>query len=310
MDGDYLVRGLALGGQVRVTAVRSTATMETMRASHDASPISALALSRVATAALLLGATLKGRQQASVQLKGGGPLAEVYAIANADGHVRATCGDLKVPTPEGWKRNLGPFIGVPGLITVTKKLSADDPPFRGVVPLVDGEVARDLTEYLLQSEQIPSAVGLGEKLGADGVTAAGGFMVQALPGVSDESLATLERRLGSLPPVGELFGLGVTPEGVLDRLFDDVEILSRTEVGFQCTCSREHYARLLCTLGEAELKSLTEEQEHTEVTCQFCSTRYAFDRTQMNALIYGARMYQESTEAAARRRADDEAEPA
>ena len=280
---DYLVRGLALGGSVRVVAVRTTQTVEAIRVAHDASPISAVALGRVATAALLLGATIKDQQQIGLQLNGDGPLGEVYAIADANGHVRATCGDFRVETPETGPQKLAPAIGL-GRLAVIKRLHEGEA-FRGVVPLVDGEVASDLALYFHQSEQVPSAIGVGEKLSAQGISAAGGFLVQALPNVDPETLARIEQRVETLPSLGELFALGVTPEALLDRLVDDVEILARTEVGFHCPCTREHYARLLCTIGAAELQTLTEEQEITELTCHFCSAVYRFDREQIGALL-------------------------
>ncbi|MCA9557783.1 MAG: Hsp33 family molecular chaperone HslO [Myxococcales bacterium] len=301
---DYLVRGLALGGHMKVVAIRSTTTVDAIRAAHDASPLSSVALGRVATAALLLGSTIKGRQQIGLQLRGNGPLHEIYAIADADGHVRATCGEFKVPTPATGPQRIAPAIGL-GHLTVTKKLDAGDA-YNGTVPLANGEVADDLALYFLQSEQVPSAIGLGEKLGPDGVVAAGGFMVQAMPDIEDEDLGRVEARIKALPPIGELIALGVTPEALLDRLFDDVEVLARTDVGFRCPCNREHFARVLCTLGEAELRSLVEEEEVTELTCNFCSKAYTFDAEQMSALLYGARMYEE---ASAREKATPEPEP-
>lgn len=288
---DTLTRGVALDGQVKFAIVRSTGLVRELCRIHDAGPLAAMALSRVATGALLLGSGLKHRQQIGLQLNGKGPLGEIYAVADADGHVRATIGDPHAE-PDG-DLKLGPALA-PGRLTVTKRLSEDEPAYRGVVELQTGEVGDDLAHYMLTSEQVPSAVALAEQLGPEGVEAAGGFLIQALPDADPAALDALIARVGRLPPLAELIARRLTITSILGRLFEDAEVLAEVEIATRCTCTREHFARKLVTLGSDELTRLTEELEVVEAECHFCHTRYVFDRAQVNALLYGARMYEQA----------------
>lgn len=285
---DVLARGVALDGQVKFAIARSTHVARELCRMHDAGPLAAKALSRIATGAALLGAGLKDRQQVALQVNGDGPLGEIYAIADVEGHVRATIGDAKADGIE-----LGPAL-TPGRLTVTRRLNEDEPAYRGVVELRTGEIGDDLAHYLLTSEQVPSAVALGEQLSPEGVEAAGGFLVQALPGADPEALDALIDRIERLPPLGELIARRLTVPSILSRLFDDAEVLAEITPEAHCPCSREQFARRLVTLGSAELTRLTEELEIVEVECHFCRTRHVFDRAQVNALLYGARMYEQA----------------
>jgi len=288
---DQLVRGVALGGKVRIMAVRTTEIAQKLREVHDAGPWGAMALSRAASALLLMGTTIKGRQQIGLQINGDGPLGEIYGLADAEGQVRVTVAAPRAEPAEPTEGlRLASAIGF-GRFSVMKKLSDDQPPYRGIIPIVSGEIAQDLAEYYLSSEQIPSAVALGERIDTEGISAAGGYLIQALPGADADELDTVLRRIESLPPLGDLFSMGIGPAAILDRLFDDAEILATTQVSFHCPCSREQFARKLCTIGEGELRRLTEADEEIVTECQFCRTTYPFDRDQINALLYGARMY-------------------
>ena len=291
---DELVRGVALGGKVRVMAVRATEIARQLREIHDAGPWATMALSRAASALLLMGTTIKGRQQVGIQINGDGPLGEVYGLANAEGQVRVTVANPRASVKaQSGRVTLSNAIGF-GRFAVIKKLADDQPPYRGVIPIVSGEIAQDLAEYYVSSEQIPSAVALGERMDAQGIDAAGGYVVQALPGADHDELETVLRRISALPPLGDLFAMGVSPAAILDRLFDDAEVLATTAVELHCPCTREQFARKLCTIGEAELRRLAEEDGEIVTECQFCRGTYAFDRAQINALLYGARMYDEA----------------
>ena len=285
-EQDEVVRAVALGGTLRVVVACTTEVARALRAAHDPGPVGAVALSRLATATLLVGATAKGRQQVGIQINGDGPIGELYAIADPKGHVRATIGDPRV---EGrLEDGLGPAIGV-GRFTVIKRLDAESNAYRGVVPIVHGEIGRDLAEYLLSSEQTRSVVGVGELIGPDGFGAAGGFLLQALPGADDAALEALEASVEALPPLGEIIGDGA--DALLARLFgDEVEVLARYPARMRCPCKRERYARTLVSLGVAELEQIMAERAVTEAVCQFCGTVDTFNREEMGALVYGARL--------------------
>lgn len=285
-----LVRGLALEGSVKFVVADTTDIVRGLSETHDAGPIGTMALGRISTAALMLAAGLKHQQQLGLQINGDGPLGEIYAIADADGVVRATVSNPQADTG-GLK--LAEGIGA-GRLAVIRKLDEDAPAYRGIVELVDGGIGADVAEYLLSSEQVPSAVSVGERLEPSGVVAAGGFLVQALPDADPEALERLVKRIGELPPIGDLLAGGLDLDGLLARLFDAPEVLARTDLRLHCPCTREHFARQLCTLGSAELARMTDELPETVVECHFCRSQYTFDREQMSALLYGARMYEQA----------------
>ena len=279
-EQDEVVRAVALGGALRAVAARTTDVARALRVAHDPGPTGAVLLSRLATATLLLGATTKGRQQVGIQINGDGPVGELYAIADAKGHVRATAGHPRVDC------ELKDAIGM-GRFQVVKRLDADAEAYRGVVPIVHGEIGPDLAEYLLSSEQVASAVAVGERITSDGFVAAGGFLLQALPDADDAALEALEARIAALPTLGEIIEEG--PDALLRRLFgDDLEVLARYPAKMSCPCVRERFARALVSLGVEELEQLIAAQEVTETRCEFCGTVYTFDTEQMSALRYGA----------------------
>lgn len=281
---DVLVRALACGGTVRALAVRSTEVARTLSARHEASPLGTVAASRVATAALLMGGLLKGREQVGLQLKGDGPLGAVYAIANADGDVRVSIDEPTLDLPPGpdgrWP--LPQALGL-GRMTVTRSLGLKEP-YVGVVPMVTGEVAEDLAHYFEASEQKPAAVGISEVLGPDGVRMAGGFLVQGLPGADPAALDEIARRIEALPALSRLFAEGVGPEALLARIFDELVVLESYPVRMTCPCDRGRFEALLATMGSAELHALAEEKPTTEVICHFCNTRYFFSPDELRAL--------------------------
>jgi molecular chaperone Hsp33 len=141
--------------------------------------------------------------------------------------------------------------------------------------------------YLVSSEQVASAVAVGERIGPEGFEAAGGFLLQALPNVDDGAMVKLQGQIEALPTLGDIVGEG--PEAMLERLFGtDFEVVARYPAAMHCPCQRERFARLLVGLGVDELERLIAEQEVTETRCDFCGTVYTFDSEQMSALRYGA----------------------
>lgn len=289
---DKILRAIACQKTIRIVIARTSETVESLRVTHDAGPVGTIALGRAATAALLLSTMLKDRQQVGVQINGKGPLGELYAIADWSGRIRATVANPQVDLGADGGLDVSKAIG-DGHLSVVKGLS-EDAPYRGVVPLVTGQIGDDVAHYLLTSEQIHSAVALGERFNTEGVEAAGGFFIQALPGADDADVLKVIDRLNALPPIADCFRDGHDPEDLLERLADDAEILDQKAIDFTCPCTREEFARRLCMLGEDDLKQLTDELEVVDTQCHFCRTIYSFDREQVNALLYGARMYDQA----------------
>lgn len=293
--GDYLVRATAMDGKVRAFALRATGTVAELQRRHDTWPAVTAALGRTAMGALLLGAaSLKEEDQLlSVEVKGDGPAGRLLVTANGRGEVRGLVSNPRVHAEgRNGKLNVAGVVGARGYLSVTRHLGMRDT-YQGTVELISGEIGEDLTYYLAQSEQTPSAVGVGVFVEPDhAVTAAGGFLVQLLPGLEEDEIAAIERTVSSLPHPTALLQAGVTPEETLSRLFPDGWTLGdRYEVGFRCPCSRERFEAAIVSLGHEEVARIVEEERapFTEVVCHFCNEQYRFSPDEMQGILAAAR---------------------
>ncbi|MDU4961427.1 MAG: Hsp33 family molecular chaperone HslO [Sporomusaceae bacterium] len=282
---DHLVR--ASGGSIRAFAAVTTGLAEDARRRHGLYPIAAAALGRTMTAALLLAANLKTEAETiTIRIKGSGPLEQVVADARADGTVRGYVNNPVVDLPlANGKLAVGRAIGA-GFIHVTRFTGMKDP-FTGSVPLVSGEIAEDVTHYLLTSEQIPASVGLGVLVEPDlSVSAAGGFMVQALPGASNAALQQLEYNIAAMAPVSQLVKEGASAADLLRQLFTGMEYAchGETALSFACSCNRERVEAILISMGREELAQMTAEGK-AELTCHFCGRQYRFSPQELETLL-------------------------
>ncbi|WP_274365922.1 Hsp33 family molecular chaperone HslO [Paenibacillus thermotolerans] len=288
MVKDYLVRATAFGGKARMFAARTTDTIEEMRRRHNLYPTAAAAVGRSATAAVMMGAMLKGEEHLTIQVKGNGPIGQIVVDANAKGEVRgyADYPQTHLPSNAHGKLDVAGAVGTEGFIYVTKDLGLKEP-YRGSVPIISGELAEDFTYYFAKSEQTPSAVSLGVLVETDNsVVAAGGFIIQLLPGLSDDEITEIERKLGAIPPVTSMLEKGATPESILEELAGPAGIASveKMDVRFQCFCSRERVDQTLVSLGKDELRSIIEEEGRAEVVCHFCNEKYEFNKTELEEI--------------------------
>jgi molecular chaperone Hsp33 len=288
-----MVRATALDGLVRAFAIDSTATVAELRRRHDTDPAVTAALGRLATGTLMFGAMLKEEDQlVTVRLQGNGPAGTLLASANGNGEVR---GLVSNPRPdieqvnERGKLNVSGVVGIEGRLTVTRDLGMRQP-HTSTVELVSGEVGEDLAHFLATSEQIPSAVGIGVFVQSSGdVGAAGGYIVQLMPGIPESQVAQLETIITDLPHPTAMLQAGDRPEQMLTRIFNgDLQILENKPVRFHCPCSRERAERALMLLGRDELKSIIEADSSkgaTEVICQFCTATYSITIAELEALL-------------------------
>lgn len=291
LSDNYLVRATALGGRVRALAVDSTHAVRDLAVLQGTGPAATAALGRVATGALLLGATLKKESHlVTVQVKGDGPGGMVLASANGRGEVRGFVGNPRPPIPEtvGGKLNVSGVVGTRGRITVIKDLGLKEP-YNSTVELVSGEIGKDFAYYFARSEQQPSAVGLGVYVDRFGeVVAAGGYIIQILGGLEEAEVETIESEIATLPHPTTMIRSGETPEDVLARVFGEgFNVLGRSPVRFHCPCSRDRAERALILLGPGEIDGIIEAQAahgHTDVTCEFCGENYRFTLDQLNVL--------------------------
>jgi molecular chaperone Hsp33 len=285
---DYLVRTITKDGSVRALACVTTQLVDEACRRHGTYPTASAALGRALTGGALMGALLKSGQRVALKFEGNGPLKKIVVEAESNGLVRGYVG---VPTvnlpPRGRKLDVAGAVGKEGLLTVTKDLRMKEP-YTGIVRIHSGEIAEDLAFYLVESEQIPSAVGLGVFVGTDGnVAAAGGFLIQSLPPANDAIIDQLAGHIKELPAITELLLSGKTPEDVLGLIFADIPLttLENYVLAFRCSCSRERVEKALISLGRDELGALLEQQEETAVTCEFCHENYGFSREELERLM-------------------------
>ncbi|MBW3628360.1 MAG: Hsp33 family molecular chaperone HslO [Gemmatimonadetes bacterium] len=295
MTGDYLVRATALDGKVRAFALRATELVEEMRARHDTFPAATAALGRTAMGSLLLAAaSLKEEDQLlTIEIRGGGPIGRILCTATGRGEVRGMVSNPHVhaDSVQPGKLNVAGVVGSQGYLSITKDLGMREP-YRGTVELQSGEIGDDFAYYLARSEQTPSAVGLGVFVTSETlVDAAGGFLVQLLPGLSEEEIVAVEREVAALPHPTRLIRDGLTPEQVLGRIFPaGFELLDTYPVRFSCPCSPERYAAAIVSLGSDEIKRIIEEEEndYTEVVCHFCNEKHRFSPADMQQILEAA----------------------
>lgn len=289
---DYIVRAIAAGGQVRAFAATTKDLVEKARSIHNTSPAATAALGRLLTGAAMMGITMKGAADImTVMIKGDGPIGGITVTADAHGNVKGYVNNPEVllhARPDG-KLDVGGAVGK-GTLTVIRDLGLKEP-YVGSVELATGEIGDDLTLYYSVSEQTPASVGLGVLLSRGNVVEqAGGFMIQLMPGTSDEVIDVLEANIGAVRSVTDLLKSGMTPEDILNRLLSglDPEMLGRCETQFSCNCSFDRMARALISLGRQDLTSLIEEGQPVELVCQFCRSRYTFSLDDLKAMLEAA----------------------
>ncbi|WP_424577868.1 redox-regulated molecular chaperone HslO [Bacillus cereus] len=286
---DYLVKALAFDGEVRAYSVRTTNTISEAQRRHDTWRTASAALGRSLTAGTMMGAMLKGEQKLTIKVEGNGPIGPILVDAHANGDVRGyvTNPHVDFEGTEQGKLRVYQAVGTEGFVTVIKDIGMREP-FIGQSPIVSGELGEDFTYYFAVSEQTPSSVGVGVLVnGDDSILAAGGFILQIMPGAQDETISFIEDRLQKIPPVSTLIEQGLSPEELLYAVLgeDKVKVLETMDVQFNCTCSRERIESVLISLGKTELEQVREEEEETEVHCHFCNERYKFSKEDITNLI-------------------------
>ena len=286
---DYLIRATAANGQVRAFGVTSRELTETAKNAHDTSPVATAALGRLMSAAVMMGADLKGENDLlTLRMEGDGPMGGLLATADSHGNVKgyAFHPEVLLPPNAKGKLDVGGALGA-GMLSVVKDIGLKEP-YVGQTNLVSGEIAEDLTYYYAASEQIPCSIALGVLMNKDNtVRQAGGFMIQLLPGASDELIDRLEERLGELPSITALLDAGKTPEEILSGLLGDfdLEILEKKPVQFHCDCSRERVERAIVSIGKKEIREMIEEGKPIEAGCQFCNKKYSFSVEELEELL-------------------------
>lgn len=277
---DYIVRGIAANGTVRAFAARTTETVAEARERHFTYPVVTAALGRLLTAGAMMGSMMKGdKDLITLTVKGDGPIGNMTVTADSHGNVKGFPGNpsVDIPLKYAGKLDVGAAVGN-GTLNIVMDLGLTDP-YNGTVELQTGEIGDDLAYYFTVSEQTPSAVGLGVMVDTDSsVKHAGGFIIQIMPDVEEETIAALEKKISETSPVTTLMEEGMTPEMILEHILGglDLEITEKEDVRFHCNCSKERVSEALATISKADLQEMIDEGEDIEVKCFFCNTAYKF----------------------------------
>ncbi|KRG11378.1 Hsp33 family molecular chaperone HslO [Staphylococcus sp. NAM3COL9] len=289
MTNDYIVKALAFGGQIRAYSALTTESVQEAQTRHYTWPTASAALGRTMTATVMMGAMLKGDQKLTVTVDGKGPIGKIIADADAKGNIRGyvTNPQTHFPLNDAGKLDVSRAVGSEGALTVVKDVGMKDY-FSGSSELVSGELGDDFTYYFAKSEQVPSSVGLGVLVNPDNtIKAAGGFLLQVMPGAEEETVNKLEDAINQMTPVSKLIDQGLTPEEILFEILgeENVQLLENLPARFDCNCGHEKFLTAIKGLGEAEIQDMIDKDHGAEVECHFCRSKYNFSEDELYGLI-------------------------
>lgn len=284
------MRAMTRDGFVKAVAVVTTDMVERARQIHKTLPTATAALGRLLSAASMMGNMQKVENGSiTLQVKGGGPLGTVLAVSDAEGNVRGYVQHPQVSLMEKYrgKLDVGAAVGTDGMLTVIRDLQMKEP-YVGSVELVSGEIAEDIAQYFVQSEQCPTACALGVLVDVDQhVRAAGGYLIQLLPGAPEETIDRIEAGIQKAGAVTGLLDQGMTAQQLLETVMADLdlEILETSPVEYRCYCSRDRVTSTLISLGRKELEEIVADQETIHIECQFCDTIYDFTPDEISEIL-------------------------
>ena len=285
---DKIIRATSADGFVKMAVISAKDTVERARQIHALSPTACAALGRTLCGASLLGQAMKEEKASlTIRINGGGPIGSVVAVSDHEGNVRGYVDNprCELPLRSDGKLNVGGAVGRDGMLTVSRDLGLREP-YIGSVELVSGEIAEDLTAYLLESEQVPSACALGVLVDTDlSIRAAGGFLVQLMPGAEEELIETLEENILMMDQLTTVLDED-GPEAVFRQVLKglDWHLVGEYPVAYRCPCSRERVEQALTVIDRAELDDMIAAGEEITVSCQFCDREYRFSPEDLAAL--------------------------
>jgi len=285
---DYCVRIISPDANVLGLACVTTGLVNYACRLHGTHPTASAALGRALTGGALMGALLKNDQRVGLKIEGSGPLKKIIVEADNFGAVRGFVGVPEVDLPpKNGKIDVAGAVGHAGFLTVIKDLGLKKP-YEGIVQLRTSEIAEDIAYYFAESEQIPSAVGLGVFVAPDTtISVAGGFLVQALPPSDDHVIDTLIAQIGSIPPVSECYRAGKTPEDLLVMIFkkNPFHVIEKRDLLYKCTCNRGKIELVIRSLGRDEIEAIRRDQGEAVIICEFCRNRYHFSGEELDHIL-------------------------
>ncbi len=277
-----MIRGISENGGVIFCGVDSTNLVRTMEQIHKTSAVTSAALGRLLTAASIMGIMLKNSKDSiTLRVNGGGPAGTVLAVADGMGCVKGYVENpvVEIPLRPDGKLNVGGAVGRDGTLSIVRDLGLKEP-YVGQIPLVSGEIAEDITSYYATSEQIPTVCALGVLVAPDlTISCAGGYLLQLLPGATEEEITMLEENIANVPSVTTLLQQGKTMQDIMEMVMQgfDPQVLDEYDVEYRCDCTEQRVERALISMGRAELEKLAAEEPVVEVNCQFCDKKYNVD---------------------------------
>ena len=287
---DYLIRSMDKLGRIRVFVATTTDMVEKARTIHNTSPTATAALGRSLTASVLMSTMMKNEEDTlTFKIDGNGPGGNILVVSKNDGRVK---GEIRypqadLPSRKDGKLDVGGLVGKEGTMTVIMDLGLKEP-YIGMSKLVSGEIAEDLAHYYAYSEQQPSVVSLGVLIDKDtSVKAAGGYIIQLLPGSTEEDIVLIEKVLEKIKPVSSLIDEGLSPEDILKTVLKDfeMEILEKKEIEYKCDCSKDKLEKIIRSLGKKEIEDIIKEDQGAEIVCHFCNTKYNFDEEDLRKIM-------------------------
>lgn len=287
-----IVRAISADASVVCSAIDGKDIVNEIERIHRTSAVVTAALGRLSLGASLMGFGLKGKEDSlTLRVNGGGPAGSLIAVSDSFGNVKAYVQNpvVELPLNAYGKLDVRGAVGTGGVISVVKDLGLKEP-YCGQTPLVSGEIAEDITNYLAVSEQVPSVCALGVLVAPDlSVAQAGGYLIELLPFAKEEVISVIERNINSMQSVTELYSSGMTCQEIALKALDGLEpnVLDDFPVEYRCDCSRDRVERALISLGKAELTDMAKD-EVTEISCHFCSKKYHFTSEEVSALAKSA----------------------
>lgn len=288
---DKIIRCITSDGSIMASAIVSTDIVATAQQVHRLSPVATASLGRLLTGASLMGAQLKQQRAAlTLRIKGNGPLGVLVASANSSGNVRGFVEnpDCRTEYYDNGKLNVGKAVGKDGFLYVVRDYGTGDP-YNGVVELVSGEIAEDITSYYANSEQIPTVCALGVLVDKEdgGVLLAGGMLIQLLPGATTQIAEKLESNIKKLESVTTMLAKGMNTLEMCKLALEgfEVEVLDEMPVHYYCTCSRERVEHSFATLQDDQLRAMINSTGNVEAVCHYCNKKYIFTEKEIEEFI-------------------------
>ncbi len=276
---DNCIRGITENGGIAFCAIDAGEMISEMEKLHKTSAVTSAALGRLLIAAGMMGAMMKHvDDKVTLRINGGGAAGTLLAVSNGKGEVKGyvTNPVVEIPPKANGKLDVSTAVGVDGTLSVCKDLGLKEP-YVGQIPLVSGEIGDDITQYYAVSEQIPTVCGLGVLVNADlSIANAGGFLIQLLPGATDEEITKLENNINNLKSITAMLSEGKKPMDWMNIALDgfDPQILATEKIGYSCDCNEERVEKIMISLGKPELENMLKEEENAEIICHFCNKQY------------------------------------